>query len=180
MGYVWYFAYGSNLNPEIFRGRRGIEYRRALPAALPGWRLVFDKPPLFPIGESFASVVEDPGARALGVIYEITAEDLGHVELTEGVPIGNYRRVETVVAPLADEADLGTAVPAATLASDRRDPGLSPSVRYMELVISGALLHGLPAEHVASLRQVAARPSSAEADELHQRLHALMRKPGTS
>ena len=52
---AWYFAYGSNMQTATFRGRRGIEFRRALPARVPGWRLVLDQPPLLPIGEGFAS-----------------------------------------------------------------------------------------------------------------------------
>ena len=45
MSRVWYFAYGSNMQSATLRGRRGIAYRRALPARVSGWRVVFDKPP---------------------------------------------------------------------------------------------------------------------------------------
>ena len=39
MSTVWYFAYGSNMQSATLRGRRGIAYRRALPARVPGWRV---------------------------------------------------------------------------------------------------------------------------------------------
>ena len=172
--HVWYFAYGSNLSADVFRGRRGIAWRRALPARLSGWRLVFDKPPIIPIGESFANLIEDAAADALGVLYEIGAPDLEHVELTEGVPMGNYRRIEVEAAPL-DANPAGWVVTAHTLVSERRDPELCPSHRYMELVIAGAIAHNLPHEHITALRAVPSRPSTPEAIEFRQRIDGLMR-----
>lgn len=170
---VWYFAYGSNLSPEVFRGRRGIEPRRALAGRLEGWRLVFDKPPLFDVGESYANLAEDPAHAAFGVLYEISVEDLAHVELTEGVPIDNYRSIMVQVTPLAAA---GAAVAARTLVSDRRDPSLCPSDRYMGQVIAGALAHGLPASHLEFLRSVPCRPSTPAADDLRRRLEPFMRR----
>jgi hypothetical protein len=155
---VWYFAYGSNMQPQTFAGRRGIVAARALPARLVGWQLVFDKPPLLPMGQGMANVVATPGAEVLGVAYAITADDLAHVDLTEGVLIENYRRVAVQVAPLGG----GTSFEAWTLTSDRRTAGLLPSQRYMELLVDGALHHGLPSEYVAWLRGCPAVADSPE------------------
>jgi cation transport regulator ChaC len=157
---VWYFAYGSNMQRATFCGRRGIEYRRALPARVRGWRLVIDKPPLVPVGEGFANIVPEPEAEVLGVLYEITDEDLAHVDLTEGVLIGNYERIEVTVSTLGEPA---LELVAATLVSDKRTPELLPSDRYMQCLISGAEEHGLPAEYVARLRTIPCRPESDEA-----------------
>ena len=155
---IWYFAYGSNMQPATFAGRRGIVATRAVPARLAGWQLVFDKPPLLPMGQGMGNVVLAPGAEVLGVAYAITADDLAHVDLTEGVLIENYRRVAVEVAPL----DGGAAFEAWTLTSDRRDAMLLPSRRYMELLIDGAEYHGLPAEYLGWLR---AHPAVAESPE---------------
>jgi hypothetical protein len=157
---VWYFAYGSNMHTATFSGRRGIRFSRALAACAAGWRLVLDKPPLVPVGEAFANIVPDPAAEVLGVLYEIGPADLEHVGLTEGVLIDNYRWVEIPVRTLAAP---GLEVVAAALASDRRDPGLAPSERYMACLIAGAEEHGLPPDYVAWLRTVPACPSTAEA-----------------
>jgi hypothetical protein len=176
MAPVWYFAYGSNMQTATFAGRRGITWTRALAARLSGWRLVLDKPPLVPIGEAFANVVPDPTAVVLGVAYEITAADMAHVELTEGVRIGNYRCVEVRVEPLA--AGLPALV-ACTLTSERRDPSLRPSSRYMACLIAGAEEHRLPAEYVAFLRGVPAGPESVEALQFRPLLEdALRRREG--
>ena len=91
---VWYFAYGSNLQVATLRGRRGIDFQRAVPARARGWRLVFDKPPLVSAGTSVANIVADEAAEVLGVAFAITPDDHAHVEHTEGVAFDNYRRVE--------------------------------------------------------------------------------------
>jgi hypothetical protein len=155
---VWYFAYGSNMQPATFAGRRGITPTRALAARVRGWRLVLDKTPLVPIGEAFANLVEAPDAEVFGVAYEITADDLAHVDLTEGVLIGNYRRIEIAVEPLAGDVPTH----AFTLVSDKKSPDLLPSDHYMRLLIEGAEAHGLPDEWIAMLRATQTCVSSAE------------------
>ena len=157
---VWYFAYGSNMQSATLRGRRGVDYRRAVPATARGWRLVFDKPPLVPEAGAAANIVPDDAAETPGVAFEIDDEDLAHIELTEGVLIGNYERVEVRVAPMAAVAGVPPRV--FSLSSGRRDPQARPSTRYMALVIAGAVEHGLPADHIAFLRNV---PTAVEGPE---------------
>jgi gamma-glutamylcyclotransferase len=178
VSHAWYFAYGSNMQTATFCGRRGIEFVRARAARVPGWRLVLDKPPLLPIGESFANIVPDPTSAVLGVAYEISADALASIDLTEGVLIGNYQRW-VVAAELLDATP--ARVDAFTLMSERRDPALIPSTRYMALLIDGALEHGLPAEYVDFLRSLPARPPSLSADALQpwidEAMAALRPKP---
>ncbi len=171
---MWYFAYGSNMQSDTLRGRRGITVARAVAVGAPGWRVVFDKPPLFPIGEAFANIVPDPGAVALGVAFEVSDDDLAHIELSEGVLLGNYRRVELAVEPLV--ACAHAPATAASLASDRRAPDLQPSTRYMALLIAGALEHGLPAEYVTALRAVPAVEPSDAARAVRPLVDAAMRR----
>ena len=174
MSDVWYFAYGSNMESATLRGRRGVSWRRALPARAAGWRIVFDKPPLVSVGHAFANLVADPASEVLGVAYEVSAADLDHIELTEGVRIGNYARVDVAVVPLAEP---GAAVVAATLVSERRDPTLRPSDRYMACLIAGAEEHGLPPEWIAFLRAIPARPESEEATRWRPVIDAAFRRP---
>lgn len=170
---VLYFAYGSNMQTATFSGRRGIPFRRARPARADGWRLVLDKPPLVSIGEGFASIVPDPVAMVIGVVYEITALDLEHVDLTEGVLIDNYRRVEIPVTPLDAPHEV---LRVQTLTSERRDPSLRPSDRYMSLIVAGAEEHGLPADWIAFLRTIPTRPESAESRRFRPLLDDVMRR----
>jgi gamma-glutamylcyclotransferase len=171
---MWYFAYGSNMQSDTLRGRRGVTFRRALPVRAPGWRVVFDKPPLFSIGEAFANIVPEPDATALGVAFEVGADDLAQIERSEGVSFGNYRRVELAVDPLAPCDDAPAS--AMSLASERRDPSLLPSTRYMALVIAGALEHGLPAEYLDTLRAIPAGEQTAMARALRPLVDAAMQR----
>jgi len=171
---VRYFAYGSNMDPATFRGRRGIAYARAEAARAPGWRLVVDKPPLVPIGEAFANLVPDPTAVAFGVLYEVSEDELAHVDFTEGVLIGNYTRIEIPVATLAAP---DVPLSAFTLVSDRRDAALLPSTRYMACLIAGAVEHGLPAEYVAFLRALPACAESDAAREFRPVVDEVFRRP---
>jgi hypothetical protein len=160
---VWYFAYGSNMQTATFRDRRGVPFSRALPARVSGWRIVFDKPPVVPGGAAVANIVADPAAVVFGVLYEITPEDLAHVELTEGVLIGNYHRVE-VKAESLGAAVLATT--AASVASDLHDSTRVPSDRYMGCVIAGAEEHRLPSAYISYLRGVPVCPETEGVREL--------------
>jgi hypothetical protein len=158
VSWVWYFAYGSNMQAATFRGRRGIEPRHAVAVRVGGWRLVLDKPPILSIGHAFANLVPDPQAVVYGVAYEISADDLAHLEFSEGVQLGNYARVEIDAETLAGEP-----LRACTLTSEKRGPDLRPSIRYMGLLIDGAIEHGLPEQWIAMLRAVPAVEESEEA-----------------
>jgi gamma-glutamylcyclotransferase len=171
---MWYFAYGSNMQSDTLRGRRGIAFGRAVTVRAPGWRVVFDKPPLFPIGEAFANIVPDPDAAALGVAFEVGEEELAHIALSEGVLLGNYRRVLLDVEALAPHPEAPRT--AVSLASDRRDATLRPSRRYMALVVAGAREHGLPNEYVDALRAVPACESTAVARAFRPLLDAGLRR----
>jgi cation transport regulator ChaC len=161
---LWYFAYGSNMATSTLCGRREVSYRRALAARVPGWRLVLDKPPLLPVKTSFANIVADPEAEVLGVLYEVSAEDFDHIELTEGVRIGNYDRVEVRAWLLSRPDD--PPLSAFSLTSGRRDQSLRPSERYMQLLVSGATEHGLPEDYVEYLRRIPAGPEDEETAKL--------------
>lgn len=173
MSTAWYFAYGSNMQTATFRGRRGITYHRAVPACVRGWRLVFDKPGLLRVGESYANVVPDGTGEVLGVLYEIDEADLAHIDLTEGVLIGNYRRVAVDAQPLSPLV-AGT-IAAFTLTSERRDPSMQPSQRYMALLVEGAVEHGLPDAYVDFLRAVPACIESVGAALLRPLMDAALK-----
>ena len=170
---MWYFAYGSNMQSGTLRTRRGVTVHRAVAVRAPGWRVVFDKPPLISIGEAFANLIPDTEAVAHGVAFEVSDDDHTHIEFSEGVLIGNYRRIELAVEPLAPCDDPPAL--AASLTSERRDAALLPSARYMGLVIEGAGEHGLPDDYVAWLRSVPVGESSAVARAFRPLADSLMR-----
>jgi len=170
----WYFAYGSNMETATFRGRREIAFAQALAARTDGWRLVVDKPPLLPLGSSYANMVTDAAASTYGVLYEIEADGLAHLDLTEGVLIGNYRRIEITVVPLVAPFVPHTAY---TLVSDHRCDDLVPSERYLACLINGAIEHGLPEEWIAHLRSLPSQPETDDERTFYELANAAFRRP---
>jgi hypothetical protein len=175
------------MDSATLRGRRGIEWSHAVPARARGWRLVVDKPSLLGTAEGMASIVADPAAEVWGVLYDISAEDYEHLELTEGVRIDHYRTTEILVEPLADAAvhanghdpliGEGAPVVAVTVTSDERDSALRPTTRYMGILVSGAEEHGLPSSWIALLRAIEAVEETAEHADLRPYFDRAMKKP---
>ncbi len=168
----WYFAYGSNMQSATLRGRRGVGYERAVASRLSGWRLVFDKPSLLGDGNTFANIVPEDGAHVCGVSFLVSDDDMAHIDLTEGVLIGNYRRVPVTVESLEGLLSME----AHTLTSERRHSEPLPSHRYMRLLIEGALEHRLPEPYVDYLRSVKSFDESQQAKEMRASVEAFLRK----
>lgn len=144
--HLWYFGYGSNMERATFLGRRRMQGRRAEAARLDGWALAFD----LPVGKGERAVANLRQADAVhtwGVAWEIPARQAAHLDRTEGVPHGAYRRLTIEVVTRAGER-----IEAFTYQSRRGQPGRKPSPRYMGLLLNGALEHRLPADWVAYLR----------------------------
>lgn len=141
-----YFAYGSNMSRAIFVERRGIQPVATTWGWLHGYRLCFDLP-VGPGERGVANVVPEPGARTCGVAYHITPEQAEHLDHTEGVGGGLYRRIDIVVARAAGER-----LEAFTYHSTFATPGRKPSPRYIGLLLDGAREHGLPADYLDYLR----------------------------
>lgn len=169
-----YFAYGSNMDGATFRGRRGIEWTRAAPAVARGWRLAIDKPSLLGTGEAMATIDPDPDGEVWGVLYDIATPDYEHLEFTEGVLIDHYRRTEIEVSPQHTWAT--PIVTAVTLVSADHDPALRPTTRYMNLLLSGAAEHGLPASWIETLRCIEAVEEKTEHAALRPYFDRAMRR----
>jgi cation transport regulator ChaC len=143
---TWYLAYGSNMNRGIFEGRRGMRPIQAQPARLENYRLRFNLA-VGPGERGVANLESQAGARICGVLYLITVEQSGHLDRTEGVPRGAYRRV-----PVQAIVDRSEQIAAFTYQSDRITLGRKPSPRYIGLLIEGAVQHGLPPGYLRYLR----------------------------
>ncbi len=146
--FLWYFAYGSNLDPGTFLGRRRMQPRSACCARLDGYRLVFD----LPVGSGergVANLRRVAGAGVHGVAYEIPAEQASFLDRTEGVHRSYYRR-QIVDLVGAD----GSVIAAFTYVSNRGVAGRKPSRRYLGLLLRGARHHGLPDDWIGYLRSL--------------------------
>jgi cation transport regulator ChaC len=148
-GCLWYFAYGSNLCPETFTGRRALAPRAAHAAWLDHFALRFDLP-VGPGERGVANLACVPGARTWGVAYEISVDDALRLDRSEGVHRGWYDRVAVSVRrPEAREP-----ITAFTYQSRFAVLGRKPSGRYLALLLDGARHHGLPGEWIAWLESL--------------------------
>jgi len=143
---TWYLAYGSNMNRSIFESRRGMRPIQAQPALLENYRLRFNL--AIGLGERGVANLEfQAGARTWGVLYLISLEQSEHLDRTEGVPRGAYRRI-----PISAIVDGCEQIAAFTYQSEKISLGRKPSPRYIGLLIEGALQHGLPTTYLRYLR----------------------------
>jgi cation transport regulator ChaC len=143
---TWYLAYGSNMNRGVFERRRGMRPVQARAALLEDYRLRFNLA-IGPGERGVANLKAQAGARVWGVLYLITVEQSEHLDRTEGVPRGAYRRT-----PVRAIVDGGKQIAAFTYQSDRISAGRKPSPRYLRLLIEGAVEHGLPSDYLHHLR----------------------------
>jgi len=144
---VWYFGYGSNMDPRTFLGRRRMRPHETRIALLDAWELRFD----LPVGRgerAVANVAPAPGREVWGVAYRIDRPEAMRLDRTEGVHVGAYLR-QPVSLNLPGEEDPTEAF---TYHSKRSVPGRKPSRRYMGLLLAGARHHGLPDAYVTYLR----------------------------
>jgi gamma-glutamylcyclotransferase len=143
---MWYLAYGSNMNRRIFESRRGIRPIHAQPALLENYRLRFNLA-IGPGERGVANLESQAGARTWGVLYSITVEQSEHLDRTEGVPRGVYRRI-----PALAIVDDSKQIAAFTYQSGKISLGRKPSARYIGLLIEGAVQHGLPPSYLHYLQ----------------------------
>lgn len=140
----WYFAYGSNLDPGTFCGRRRIQPRDARCGYLSGFDLRFD----LAVGSGnrgVANLAHASGAMVWGVVYRINPTDGRRLDRSEGVHRGFYRRAEVSIA-CGDGM-----ITAFTYHSPHGREERLPSARYLGLIVSGARHHGLPAAWIEQL-----------------------------
>jgi cation transport regulator ChaC len=142
---LWYFAYGSNLSPAIFAGRRAMRPLATRWGWLAGYRLCFDIP-IGPGERAVANLTEEAGARTCGVLYLLTPADTERLDRSEGVHLGFYRRVAVDVVIQGGET-----FAAFTYQSELRQKGRKPSARYLGLLLEGARAHGLPPDYIRYL-----------------------------
>ena len=147
LDWLWYFAYGSNLDPRTFLGRRRMRPDATRVARLDDYRLVFDLP-IGPGERGVANLRSERGAQVWGVAYRISPGQARHLDRTEGVPRA-YRRIRVSL----EGAD-GEHIPAFSYLSPHRRDGRKPSRRYLGLLLRGARHHGLPAEAIRVLRSL--------------------------
>lgn len=154
---TFYFAYGSNADPERFRSRVGAWVSRR-PAWLRDHRLRFSANVQ---SEGGGGAVVDPvdGDVVAGVLYEITEEQMAAMDREEFDPSRNAtnagRREQTIVMT----EDASVVAQLYTVVDDGRSQ--TPSARYLQFILDGLTAVGHSNEVLDRVRKAALRATEA-------------------
>ncbi len=156
-GWVWYFAYGSNMDParlfEARLGGAGVPHGARIAGLLEGWSLRFNLPASAAQGAGYANIVEAAGAATPGTLNAIPPEGLTVLDRYEGVASGHYARLAVRVLAVQGAIEAVTYV-----ARHRLREGLRPTEGYRAHLLAGADL--LPAHHLAWLAALPCIPGT--------------------
>ena len=141
-----YAAYGSNLDPARMSARCPHSPLRGT-GWLTGWRLTFG-------GEehgwdgALPTIVEDPLEQVFVAIYDVTDEDVTHLDVLESADTGLYRKARVRVSTLTGDELAWVYV------LDAYEGGL-PSASDLGILADAAEAADAPEDYVTGLR---ARP----------------------
>ena len=141
-----YAAYGPNMDPARMSERCPHSPLQST-GWLSGWRLTFG-------GEehgwdgALATIVQDPLEQVFVAVYDVTADDVAHLDGWESADSGLYRKTRVRVATLLGEQVAWAYV------LDAYEGGL-PSASYLGVLADAAQAADAPDDYVAALR---ARP----------------------
>jgi gamma-glutamylcyclotransferase (GGCT)/AIG2-like uncharacterized protein YtfP len=142
-----YFAYGSFLDIDTLHKHcpSAIFVKRAV---LPNFEVQFNYLSNdYHAGVTGAEVA--PGQIARGVLYDVTPEEMAHLDTIEDVPQGYYYRQTVVVVDEKGKLDQ------AQIYRTTKPAGpYKPHPRYVGLMLKGARAHRLDKEYVKSLEQL--------------------------
>jgi len=146
---TWYFAYGSNLSMDRKQERTGA-IRNARLACLKGYRFAFSKGG--PRGEVYANIVPSACDVVCGVVYLCNRQTMASLDIYEGVETGDYRKIAVEVETVDGELLKAEAYIAG---DDFVVEGGRPSGWYLDRIVQGAKEHGLPADYVRHIEELA-------------------------
>ena len=148
---IWYFAYGSNMNPARLADQRlkerAVQMGPRIGGRLDGWRLVFNKIARSPDGAAAGNIVEAPGEVVHGTLNQMPDAGLAVLDIWEGVAAGHYKRQTVAVV----RADTGETVEAVTYIALKVGEGLRPTREYLGHLLAGKDL--LPTAYWEELKE---------------------------
>jgi gamma-glutamylcyclotransferase (GGCT)/AIG2-like uncharacterized protein YtfP len=142
-----YFAYGSNLDESQLQ-RRCPGATLVTVGSLPDFRLEFT---VRSAGwnAGVADVVESPGDRVWGLVFDLMDQDLESLDRFEGYPHQYGRFIAQIDTPRG-------MLDAWVYTVTRKQPFVAPARRYVEIIRRAALRHGFPDTYLRMLDGVTA------------------------
>ena len=147
---LYYFAYGSNMNKEQ------ILVRCANPKVIAVAKLPHHRVAFFGYSKTWdgamESVIPAPGKEVWGVIYELNFSDRDRLDACQDVRLDGTGAYFHYPARVADTVGKTRAV--LFYKKDILGTPQKPSREYLDLIVLGALEHGLPASYIEGLRRI--------------------------
>lgn len=142
-----YFSYGSFIDSETLK-RHAPSARFVTKAVLPNYEVQFN---FFSKTYSggVTGVEPAPGMLALGVVYNVSPEDLNHLDKIEGVPQGIYYRQGILVVN-----ETGELLEAETYRTTEPKGPFRTTRRYLGLMLKGAKEHALDPGYIWELEEL--------------------------
>lgn len=151
-----YFAYGSNLLTRRLRDplRAPSAVARGI-ATVSGFVMRFHKVGTDGSGKCTLIATGNDADAVYGVLYECADAEVAGLDREEGVHLGGYAR-----CPVRVDLPDGGAAEAITYIAGAAymDPACVPFDWYRDLVVAGAVEHGMPAALVQELARTPAAP----------------------
>ena len=166
-----YFAYGSNMLTRRLRDPSRAPSAVACGMAVaPGFVVRFHKMGADGSGKCTLVALAGESEAAHGVLYDVSDADCAKLDRVEGVHTGGYVR-RSVELRLPD--DRTAAAMTYVAGAQYVDASRVPFDWYRDLVVAGAIEHGLPVSYVEELMRAAVvpDPDPARAARAYRLLH---------
>jgi gamma-glutamylcyclotransferase (GGCT)/AIG2-like uncharacterized protein YtfP len=150
---LYYFAYGSNMDPKQM-ARRCPDAVPVGVATLQGYDIVINSR-----GTATIVPVGDEPAVVEGVLWEVTDNCLRCLDRYEGVPKNIYVRHTVQVAVTTGLVEATTYVATTSERGEPRDG-------YLEKILAGAAYFGLPPDYIRKLEHLSVAKLKRELSEL--------------
>jgi hypothetical protein len=162
---IWSFGFGSNMNVEFVRAKKGIHPLESTPAIVKGWKMAMCSRG-FPLVEPrYAVAVKEEGAEIHGVALLLSAEGAAEMDRQEGS--GRvYDKAEISMTAYDGRKMTGF------MYVSRKGPLTEEpcSARYRKVLVDGARDAGLSTAYIEKL---ATMPAYSPAQETLQKRRAL-------
>ena len=146
-----YFAFGSNLSLDQMR-KRCPGHQLVGIAVLTNHRVVCNKK-----GDNgldyYAGIVCSPGDEVLGVLYQLTEEDIASLDVSEGCKDGGRHYIRNEKDFLVRSRETGQVINAFTYFVVEPVALKKPTSEYAAKIFKGCRDHGFPKEYVKNLER---------------------------
>ena len=144
----WYFAYGANLSPEVWK-RRNLNFHDYTYAQLKDYQLVFDMPNEY-LGKGYASIKPAKGHVVYGLALQMTKKEIAWMDILEWAKFGSYHLIDVSVEAIGPEKKTFSCL---SYQSSNPRNNLYPSKKYLSLIVESCKKAKFPESYIQYLER---------------------------